>query len=127
MPGTKRRPAPATLDREDNGLVKPPDPLAVCRTIRALREQAGLTQADLARKLRIPQSYIHRWEQNRVPRLDDLYRVEVDGFGLRPGSILIETGFCLPPSTTEEALANDVRLSPTKRRIVTAAYQAAVE
>lgn len=54
--------------------------------LRALRVEAGLTQAELAERLNIPQPYVSRWERGHV-RLD---LVQLDTITQALGSSLEE-------------------------------------
>jgi transcriptional regulator with XRE-family HTH domain len=65
MPSVKDRPAPATLARLDTGAL-----------IREARTLAGLTQTQLAARVRTKQSVISRWERGvEEPRLETLARL----------------------------------------------------
>jgi transcriptional regulator with XRE-family HTH domain/Zn-dependent peptidase ImmA (M78 family) len=62
---------------------------ALAGRLRSLRLEAGLSQADLARRLGISQAAISNWESgSRQPSLDDLYvlasELDVDVFDLLP-------------------------------------------
>ena len=57
-------------------------PPAVHIVIKQLRESAGLTQAELARRLGVPQPQVARWESGRRhAKIDSLQRI-ADALGL---------------------------------------------
>lgn len=48
----------------------------LCEVIRQKRQEAGMTQNDLAEKLNCRQSTVSGWERgDRTPRIPDLYRM----------------------------------------------------
>jgi len=57
-------------------------PPAVNISIRQIRETAGVTQAELARRLGVPQSLVNRWESPAGrPKVATLQRI-ADALGL---------------------------------------------
>ncbi len=70
-------------------------PPAVNISIRRIRESAGITQAELARRLGVSQSLVNRWESPAGrPQVATLQRI-ADALGLNLSVI-----FSAPPPTT---------------------------
>ncbi|MEZ5118911.1 MAG: helix-turn-helix transcriptional regulator [Candidatus Nanopelagicales bacterium] len=60
--------------------------MTASRFVRSLRQQAGLTQADLARRSGLPRTAINAYESgSRVPRFDALSRI-AEACGVRLGA-----------------------------------------
>lgn len=114
------------IDLDDDGYAIPPAKQRIHETIKSMRESMGLSQVELSRRVRVPQAYVSRWELSRIPPEDDIFRLEVDGFGVLPGTIMTEAGFHLPATTVESAIQSDARLRPAQRAMLLAAYRAAV-
>ena len=104
----------------------PPSPWEVCRALRQARARANLTQEELARRLRVTQGHVSRWESGRVPKLDVLARIETEGLGLVPGDLLRRAGFVRDPSTTEEAILSDPHLQDEDKALIIDVLRAAI-
>lgn len=73
-------------------------PPAVNISIRQIRESAGITQAELARRLGITQPAVARWESGRrQPRVESLQRI-ADALGLNLSVIFSGGGPTKDPS-----------------------------
>lgn len=111
--------------RKDDSSEHPPDASKFHALLVKLREEEGISQADLSRRVGVTQTYISRWEQTRVPPLEMIWRLEVLGFDLAPGTITRALGFVQDASTIPELIASDANLNSKSREILLAAYEAA--
>lgn len=60
----------------------------LCGVLRQLREEAELTQTEVANRLRVPQSFVSKYEAGDR-RLDVIeLRHVLDALGVRPGTFL---------------------------------------
>lgn len=60
----------------------------LCGVLRQLRDEAGLTQTEVASRLRVPQSFVSKYEAG-VRRLDVIeLRHVLDALGVKPVSFL---------------------------------------
>ena len=85
------------------------------------------TQTELAKVVGVAQNTVSRWTTGEVePSLSDIVAIE-DACGLIRGQILRAAGLVADLQTTEEAILADPRLDRSRRRLVLAAYQAALE
>lgn len=93
----------------------------MCCAIREAREMVGWTQTRLADMLGVQLNQISgRWELGREPALDECRRIE-EVLGLPKGYLLRAAGYVEDAVTTEDAIANDPRLTPEYRDAVLAA------
>ena len=67
----------------------------VCRAIRELRTEQGMTQVELATKLDLLQPYVSAWERDRIPTVDQIRNLEV-AMKVAPGSVLRRAGYITP-------------------------------
>lgn len=90
----------------------------MCRAIREAREAAGWTIKRLSDELGVEINQVSgRWEKDREPSLPNIRRIE-DALGLRRGYLLRSAGYVEDITTTEDAIANDQRLTPMQRDLV---------
>lgn len=60
----------------------------LCGVLHQLRDEAGLTQIEVAKRLRVPQSFVSKYEAGDR-RLDVIeLRHVLDALGVRPGTFL---------------------------------------
>lgn len=97
----------------------------VSAALRLAREEAGVTQEELARRVRRAQSSVQKWEAGREPKLDRLADLE-NALGYRKGHVLRLAGYVEEPTSTRDAIEVDPALTPTERAHVLAAYDFAV-
>ena len=98
----------------------------VAQAIKEVRQQAGLSQNDLALKLGVVQPTISGWERGEnSPGLSDLSRIE-KACGHPKGAIFRLAGLTeeLP---IEDLLLTDPRLTPELRRIAVEQYRLQVQ
>lgn len=106
----------------------PPSARKICSALKRLREDSGLSQMELATRVGVPQNYISRWEQGRVPGLEDLWILETVGLLIEHGTVLRAAGFVgAEPGghTTREMIESDPQLPGKTREMLLAAYDAA--
>lgn len=85
------------------------------------------TQTELAKFVGVAQNTVSRWTTGEVePSLSDIVAIE-NACGLTRGHILRAAGLVADALTTEDVIAADPRLDRARRRLVLAAYQAAIE
>lgn len=65
---------------------------AICRAISDAIDQAGITEQELADRLRVRQSSVWKWRTKREPRLDRIVAIE-DALGLGRGELLRRAGY----------------------------------
>ena len=95
-------------------------PSRLSRAVKQARENSGVTQAELARRMGVTQPQISQWETSREPDLDNVARIET-GLELRRGAILRLAGYVENGSSVEEVIQQDASLSSTTRRLLLAA------
>lgn len=65
-----------------------PEYQRLCGLLSQLRDEAGLTQVHLAKRLGVPQSHVSKYE-NGIRRLDMIeVRQVIDAIGVKPGVFL---------------------------------------
>lgn len=104
-------------------------PTAVGAALRRAREEAKLTQAELAARMpeRITQGYVTRWETGtRTMHLDEIADAEA-ALALAPGSLLKVAGFVAEAGDTRAVIEADIGLREPWRSMVLAAYDLGVE
>jgi transcriptional regulator with XRE-family HTH domain len=106
--------------------VQPAEKRSLGRAIRRAREEASLTQTELADKAGIDQAKVSRYENgiNEPPlgailRIDDACK-QPRGYVLRLAALINE------PDTGEQAIASDARLEPEHSRALISLYNLAV-
>jgi transcriptional regulator with XRE-family HTH domain len=97
--------------------------LPICKAIRAAREDAGLSQVELARRLDgVSQSMIARWESVSEPSLSVIARIERE-LQLPKGELLRAAGYVGGVVSVGVAIAEDPRLDDRARRVLLASYR----
>lgn len=99
---------------------------AICAALRLAREEAGLTQDELARRIDRVQSSVQKWEAGREPNLNRITDLEL-AMGYTRGHILRLAGYVASATSVREHIEFDPRLTPDNRDHVLAAYDVAVE
>lgn len=99
---------------------------AVCAALRQAREEAGVTQDELARRVNRVQSSVQKWEAGRMPGLDRLADLE-RALGYRRGHLLRLAGYVDEARTAREAIEFDPALTPDNRDHALAAYDVAAK
>ncbi|MFP5319590.1 MAG: helix-turn-helix domain-containing protein [Acidimicrobiia bacterium] len=96
------------------------------KALRAVREEQGLTQDQLASTTGIYQSTLSRWERDeRLPDLTELRQVE-QALGVPAGHILLRAGLVDEVTSVEQAIAGDARLTDEGKTYVLTSYRAAL-
>lgn len=97
-------------------------------TIRQARQDARLTQVQLAGALGVEQTRLSRWELSKsTPGLLDVVRIE-DALELRRGDLLIRAGLVeLPVLDAERAIEADPVIADESRSVLLHYYRASVE
>lgn len=93
----------------------------ICAAIKQAREDAELTQEDVAARLRVTQSMVGRWEKGSEPMLDVIARLEAI-FGLRKGDLLRAAGYVADSMSVVQAVEFST-LDPKSRRVLLATYR----
>lgn len=121
----------STRDRTDNAghrrmtgrrLPTPaPQQPRICRTIRVRLRESGMSMQDLADRLHVSRSMIHRWTTTREPALDMIAAIE-RALGLPKGDLLREAGYVGNLVSVRQAVASDPKLDGRARRKLMAVY-----
>ena len=98
----------------------------ICAAIRQAREEANVTQDELARRIGRTQSTVQKWEAGRQPTLDTIRRLE-EALDHRRGQLLRLAGYVAEARTAREMLEVDPALTPNQRETMLAAYDVAVQ
>lgn len=112
----------------DSRRVKPDNaPVTVGRTIKRLREAAGVSQEALGAALGIDQTGVGKIESGqRALTVERLLRIE-DALGLDRGAIVLDAGLVPGAGTVEAAVLSDRGLTPVMRRSLLVFYRSAVK
>ena len=97
----------------------------VCAALRQAREEAALTQDELARRVGLAQSSIQKWEGGREPRLDRIALLEA-AMGCPRGHVLRLAGYVEEATSARDALLRDPSLTPSHRETMVASYDVSV-
>ena len=76
----------------------------LCREMRALRVQVGLTQKDMSLQLGLSIPTVNRWEQGReLPNFTRVVQACIAVYGVDPGGLLIRVlRSCVPDPRVDE-------------------------
>ena len=96
----------------------------VCAALRRAREEAELTQEQLAGRMSLAQSSIQKWEGSREPKLDRIAALE-EAMGYTRGHVLRLAGYVEVATTAREALLADPSLTPDHQELIVCAYDVA--
>ena len=99
--------------------------LPVCRAIRRAREDVGMSQGELARRLGVSQSMVARWESTSEPMLSVINRVETV-LGMPRGDLLRAAGYVSDVVSVGRAVEDDPLLDERARRTLLSAYRSLV-
>lgn len=98
----------------------------VCAALRQAREEAGITQEDLAKRIGRAQSSIQKWEAGREPKLDRIAALEY-AMGYQLGHVLRLAGYVSEPKTVRSAIEADRALLPEARSALLDFYDSGVK
>lgn len=99
---------------------------AICWALRQARDDAGMTQEELAAAVGLRQPAIQKWETGRRPGLDRLAELE-EKMGYDRGYVLRLAGYVTDDGSVRARIQGDPLLTPGHRRIVLRTYDGAVE
>jgi transcriptional regulator with XRE-family HTH domain len=98
-------PAPRDDPAEASGPVDS-TPSALADAIRDAKQQAGLSQSEIGRRIGVDQTVVSTWARGAaIPSVERILALD-RLFGLRPGTLLERAGL-VEPRTTEEAIASE--------------------
>lgn len=89
----------------------------VCASVRKIRLEVGVTQVELALRLEIPQTYVSKWEIDRLPTVDQIAAIE-DALKVPRGTVLRDAGYIFASDTmptVEQVIRLDQSLSTPER------------
>lgn len=103
-----------------------PEVPPICVAIAKARAEVGISQDELARRLKVGQTTVARWVGTVEPALDMVAAIE-RALGLGRGELLRAAGYVDDGHVSvRHAVANDHELDARSRRVLLATYRALV-
>jgi transcriptional regulator with XRE-family HTH domain len=92
-------------------------PSALADAIRDAKQQAGLSQSEIGRRIGVDQTVVSTWARGAaIPSVERILALD-RLFGLRPGTLLERAGL-VEPRTTEEAIAAEPAIDDDDKNVL---------